>query len=276
MATKTVTSWSNALDEPGLFNIDAPNDDQCGLFDVGAPSYDQRGSFDAPNDNNCALKESVVALPKAFVDISPLNLHLDTVIKPRVPVLLSLLPHHTLEQVDAELDDAAERFGRSAPLDTAATERAVLRVQKKEGVACPPWWLPSFMGDRGQVVYSGSQVAHVDVDDGKRRDLTSHQPAEQLTPADIPSHAPLSSEPFDPVRPLSFIAKRREMTAWWTSSALLCALMFLLSAYAFNGKVPTSLSSSCTPCALFRTLPPLSSAPHGRRTGRRRKRGLKY
>ena len=105
------------------------------------------------------------------------------------------------------------------------------------------------MGDRGQVVYSGNDVA-----DGKR---TSHQPAEQLTPADIPSHAPLSSEPFDPVRPLSFIAKRREMTAWWTSSALLCALMFLLSAYAFNGKVPTSLSSSCTPCALFRT-----PAPH--------------
>ena len=63
VATKTVTSWSNALDEPALFNIDAPNDDQCELFDVGAPSYDQRGSFDAPNDLKCALKESVVALP---------------------------------------------------------------------------------------------------------------------------------------------------------------------------------------------------------------------
>ena len=75
MATKTVTSWSNALDEPGLFNIDAPNDDQCGLFDVGAPSYDQRGSFNAPHDNQCALKESL-ALPKAFKLIDPVRRHL--------------------------------------------------------------------------------------------------------------------------------------------------------------------------------------------------------
>ena len=40
VATKTVTSWSNAFD--------APNKDQCGLFDVGPPTYDQRGSLDAP------------------------------------------------------------------------------------------------------------------------------------------------------------------------------------------------------------------------------------
>ena len=58
VATKIVTSWSNALD--------APNEDQCGLFDVGAPTNDQCGPLDAPNDNQCAPKESVVALPEAF------------------------------------------------------------------------------------------------------------------------------------------------------------------------------------------------------------------
>ena len=75
---KTVTGWSNALEEPGLFDIDAPDDDQCGLFDVGAPGYDQREPF-APNDNQCAPDESVVASPGAFeltepvrTDISPL------------------------------------------------------------------------------------------------------------------------------------------------------------------------------------------------------------
>ena len=67
MATKTVTS-SNALDEPGQFDIDAPpNDDQCGLFDVG-------GSLDAPNDNQRALNESV-ALPKAFTLTDPVRRH---------------------------------------------------------------------------------------------------------------------------------------------------------------------------------------------------------
>jgi len=51
------------------------------------------------------------------------------------------------------------------------------------------------------------------------------------------------------VRPLSSIAKDRDMIAWWTSSALLCALLFLLSAYVFNGKVATSLllRAACTP-----------------------------
>ena len=79
MAPKTVSSWSsNALDGPGLFDIDAPDDDQCGLFDVGAPGYDQREPF-APNDNQCAPDESVVASPGTFeltepvrTDISPL------------------------------------------------------------------------------------------------------------------------------------------------------------------------------------------------------------
>ena len=81
-----------------------------------------------------------------------------------------------------------------------------------------------------------------DVDDGKpHRDL-SHQPAAAYACTDNPSHVPPSSEPFDPVRPLSFIAKGCKVIAWWTSSALLCALLFLLSAYAFNGKVATSLS----------------------------------
>ena len=59
MATKTVTSWSNALD--------APSEDQCGLFDDGAPTYDQRGPLDAPNvDSQCAPNEPVVASPEAF------------------------------------------------------------------------------------------------------------------------------------------------------------------------------------------------------------------
>ena len=75
MATKTVSSWSNALDKPGLFEINTPTDDQCGLFDVGAPSYDQRRPFDAPKDNQCALKESVVALPEAFKLADPVRRH---------------------------------------------------------------------------------------------------------------------------------------------------------------------------------------------------------
>ena len=135
-------------------------------------------------------------------------------------------------------DDAAKRFGRSVSLDTAAAEGAGLRVEnKKEGVACPPWWLPSFMA-HGQADSGGNQEAHVDVNDGKpRRDLTRDQPAEQLTPANSPSHALPSSDSFDPVRPLSLIAKGCETIALWTSSALLCALLFLLSAVTFNGKV---------------------------------------
>ena len=57
--------------------------------------------------------------------------------------------------------DAAKGFVYSASsLDPAATERA-LRVEE-EGVACPPWWLPLFMGDHDPI-HSGSQVAHGDV-----------------------------------------------------------------------------------------------------------------
>ena len=78
MAPKTVSSWSsNALDGPGLFDIDAPNDDQCGLLDVGAPS-----------DNQCAPDESVIASPGAFEPTEPVRIdssrlcpeasHLDT------------------------------------------------------------------------------------------------------------------------------------------------------------------------------------------------------
>ena len=58
MATKTVNSWSNALD--------APSDDQCALFDVGPPTYDQRGPLNAPDDSQCAPNEPVVATPEAF------------------------------------------------------------------------------------------------------------------------------------------------------------------------------------------------------------------
>ena len=65
MATKPVSSWSSALDGPGLFDIDAPNDDQCGLLDVGAPSYDHREPF-VPNDNQCAPNETIVASPASF------------------------------------------------------------------------------------------------------------------------------------------------------------------------------------------------------------------
>ena len=74
VATKTVSSWSNALDKPGLFEINAPNDDQCGLFDVGAPSHDQRGPFDAQDDNQCALKESAVASLEAFKLADPVRI----------------------------------------------------------------------------------------------------------------------------------------------------------------------------------------------------------
>jgi hypothetical protein len=56
VATKAVTSWSNALH--------APNEDQCGLFDVGAPTYDRRGPLDAPNE--CTPNEPVVSSPEAF------------------------------------------------------------------------------------------------------------------------------------------------------------------------------------------------------------------
>jgi len=55
LTTKTVSSWSNALDQLGLFNT-APNDDQCGLLDVDAPA----------NNNQCALKEPIVASPEGF------------------------------------------------------------------------------------------------------------------------------------------------------------------------------------------------------------------
>ena len=170
-------------------------------------------------------------------------------------------------------DDAAKRFG----LDAAAAERAGLRGEKDEGIACPPWWLPPFMANHGQV-HSGNQVlTHVDVDDGKpHRDFISHQPAELPKPADSPSHG--------------------ETIGLWTSSALLCAFVFLLSVYAFNGKVPTPflLCAACTlfpcctqlfahllsPCILLLHLEPLrhpstrSSALCTHRTGRVR-RGLR-
>jgi len=55
--------------------------------------------------------------------------------------------------------DAAEGFAHSASLDPTAMERAGLRVKKEEGVACPPWWLPLFMGDHDPV-RSGSHVTH--------------------------------------------------------------------------------------------------------------------
>ena len=76
MATKTVTSWSNALD--------APDQDQCGLFDVGAPTNYERGPLDAPNDNQCAPNEPVIASSEASAMVRiritrtiPLSAHLE-------------------------------------------------------------------------------------------------------------------------------------------------------------------------------------------------------
>ena len=146
-----------------------------------------------------------------------------------------------LEQALGMPDDAAKRFGRSAPLDAAAAERAGLRAEKNEGVACPPWWLPPFMANHGQV-HSGNQVlAHVNVDDGMpHRDLMSHRSAEQPKPANSPSHG--------------------ETIGSWISSALLCAFVFLLSACAFNGKVHTPFLL-CAACTLFFLLHPAPCTP---------------
>ena len=151
----------------------------------------------------------------------------------------------TTYSADVVPDDAAKGFGRSALLDAAAPEGAKPRGKTEEGVAYALWWMPVILGVHDPVP-SGNRVVttrdSVDVDDGTpHRDLTSHQSAEQPTPANIRSRAPPSSASFDPVRPLSSIAKGREMIAWWTSSALMCALLFLLSAYVSNGKVATSL-----------------------------------
>ena len=62
VATKTVASWSYALD--------APNEDRCGLFDVCAHRYDQCGPLDAPNDNQCVPNETVIASPEASATVS--------------------------------------------------------------------------------------------------------------------------------------------------------------------------------------------------------------
>ena len=66
VATKTATSWSNAPD--------APKEDQCGLFDVGAPRYDQCGPLDAPNDNQCAPNEPVIASSEASAAVQQASL----------------------------------------------------------------------------------------------------------------------------------------------------------------------------------------------------------
>lgn len=149
---------------------------------------------------------------------------------------------------------------RRFDINAAATEHAGLRVEEKEGAACPPWWLPPFLANHGQV-HSGNQVlAHVDVHDGKHRDFMSHQPAEQPEPADSPSHLSPSFESLNLVRPLSCIAKGRETINSWTSCALLSAFVFLLSVCSFNGKVPTPfLPARAAWTLLFALLHPLLS-----------------
>ena len=123
------------------------------------------------------------------------------------------------------------------------------------------------MANHGQAL-SGNQVAQVDANDGKpvgkpHRNLMSGQSAEQPKPADSPSPAPSSSESSNPVHPLSYIAKERETIGWWTSSFLLCAFVFVLSVYAFNGKVydPELVHSFVPCCAQLPLLPCAAPAP---------------
>ena len=229
VAAKTVTSWFNALD--------MPIKDQCGLFDVGALRYDQCGPLDAPKDNQCAPNEPVIASTEAFATVRvgitrtiALSVHLEYA-PCSTNSCRALFSLHTLGQAVGVPDDASKRFGRSAPLDAVATERAGLRVDENEGVACPPWWLPPFMANHGQFHSDNEVLAHIDVHDGKpHRDLMSHESAEQPKPADSPS--------------------RDETIGLWISSALLCTFILLLGVYAFNGKVHT-LPFSCSQRALF-------------------------
>ena len=97
----------------------------------------------------------------------------------------------TTYSADAVPDDAAKGFGRSASLDAAAAEGAKPCGKTEEGVAYALWWMPVILGVH-DTVPSGNRVVTTatrdggDVDDGTpHRDLTSHQPAEQPTPADI-------------------------------------------------------------------------------------------
>ena len=249
VATKTVASWSDALD--------APNEDWCGLLDVGAPRYDQCGPLDAPNDNQCAPNEPVIASTEAFATVRigitrtiALSVHLEY---PPCSTnsCRALFSMHVLGQAAGVPDDASKRFGRSAPLDAVATERAGLRVDENEGVACPPWWLPPFMANHGQVHSDNEVLAHIDAHDGKpHRDLMSHESAEQPKPADSPS--------------------RGETIGLWISSALLlCTSILLLGVYASNGKVhtPFLLLTACTrspllhPSASCTPAPPSHTAP---------------
>jgi len=164
VATKNVAGcWSNALNESGRFDVDAPNDDQCGLLDVGAPSYDQCEQFDAPNDSRCTPSESVVASPEAFELTDP-----------------------------AGADDAAKGFGRSASLDAAGAERAEpRRGETEEG--CPSQWLPLVFG------FAPAQVDHkVDADD-----VHQPPPAgSHSVPSSMPPSSVLAKAEREP-RPLS-------------------------------------------------------------------------
>ena len=114
----------NALDGPGLFDIDAaPNDDQCGLLDVGAHSVDQRKPF-APNDNQCAPDESVV-VRRSEISAVPLQW---------LPVLSAASMHAAAVAEDRQSDRPALSLNSSSHA-------------RRLRVSCPPGYYDSTNGN---------------------------------------------------------------------------------------------------------------------------------
>ena len=146
MATKTVASWSDALD--------APNEDWCGLLDVGAPRYDQCGPLDAPNDNQCApnetVIETVIASPEASATVSigitrtiALSARLNYIrIAPHTPVS-SLISHDTrLNRPSACLTTRPSALDSTRPQQSVpdcAVRKARASLARRGG--CPRLWL---------------------------------------------------------------------------------------------------------------------------------------
>ena len=260
VAAKTVTSWFNALD--------MPIKDQCGLFDVGALRYDQCGPLDAPKDNQCAPNEPVIASTEAFATVRvgitrtiALSVHLEYA-PCSTNSCRALFSLHTLGQAVGVPDDASKRFGRSAPLDAVATERAGLRVDENEGVACPPWWLPPFMANHGQFHSDNEVLAHIDVHDGKpHRDLMSHESAEQPKPADSPSRDETIGLCMDFKRSTVHIhPPPRRLRFQWKGAHT--PFLLLTACTLFSPAAPSSLHT----CSPFPLLPAhLGPLPHPQR-----------